>query len=55
MYLKVKEVMIRRIVIENRVMLREKNNNEVCFFYVYKTFVSKTPQVLILVGMRRKG
>lgn len=53
-YLKVKEVMNRRIMIENRLILRKENSSEVCFFYVYKAFVSKTPQLLFLIGMRRE-
>lgn len=39
--LKAKEVMNRRILVKNRLMLREENTNEVCFFYVYKPFVCK--------------
>ena len=51
-YLKAKEV-TNRIVIENRLIVREENTSEVCFFHVYKAFVSKTLHLLILIGMKR--
>lgn len=48
------EVMNRRIMTENRLMLRKENSSEVCFFCVHKAFVSKTPKLLFLIGMRRE-